>query len=149
MANTTLLKTRVEDHVRSWLANKFGQSFHFEFLALSRVKGDVGKHEFDAVSQDRKIVCAIKTASWKTSGGKRGSGKIQGAYSELYFLDHIDADERYLVLTNKPFFDGLSRDTRGKLAEGLGLLYCELPGQLAREVDRIYDASSAEQGGRV
>jgi len=149
MANTTLLKTKVEDHVRLWLGTKFGKSFHSVFLSLSRVKGTAAKHEFDAVSQDEKIVCAIKTASWKTSGGKRGSGKIQGAYSELYFLDHINAEQRYLVLTNKLFFDGLSRDTRGKLTEGIGLLYCELPEELAKEVDKVYDASSAEQGRQI
>jgi len=69
MANTTLLKTRVEDHVRRWLAIKFGMPFRSEFLFLSRVNGKAARHEFDAVSEDKKIVCAIKTASWKTSGG--------------------------------------------------------------------------------
>jgi len=148
MADTTFLKTKIEDHVRCWLANKFGKPFHSEFLSLSRVEGSAAKHEFDAVSQDKQIICAVKTASWKTSGGKRGAGKIQGAYCELYFLDHIDAKERYLVLTSKEFFEGLSRDTKGKLAEGLGLLYCELPDDLAKEVGRVYDSSSSEQGGR-
>jgi hypothetical protein len=39
--------------------------------------------EFDAVSEDGTIVCSIKIASWKTTGLKRGSGKVQGAYTEL------------------------------------------------------------------
>ena len=60
MANTNFLKERVEPHVRQWLANKFGQPFHSEFLILSRVKDRAATHEFDAVSEDRKIICGIK-----------------------------------------------------------------------------------------
>ena len=62
MANTTLLKTKVEDHVRTWLASKFGKPFHSEPLPLLGAKGREGKpakHGFDAVSEDRKILRGI------------------------------------------------------------------------------------------
>jgi hypothetical protein len=146
MANTIFLKTKVEDYVRSWLADKFGTPFHSEFLFLARVQNRAARHEFDAVSEDKKIVCAIKTASWTTSGGKRGSGKIQGAYAELYFLDHISAEATYLILTDKIFFDNLSREIQGKLSEGLDLLFCELPDELNREIDAIRVSSRRELG---
>jgi len=146
MANTNTLKTKVEPYVRDWLATKFGRPFRSEFLTLSRVKNEPAEHEFDAVSEDRKIVCGIKTASWKTSGNKRGSGKIQGAYAEIYFLDHADAPEKYLVLTDKEFFDNLQRDIQGKLPPNTALLYCELSDDLKREVNDVRARSRRELG---
>ncbi len=62
MANTAILKTKVEPYVRDWLASKFGKPFSSEFLPLTGAKGRDGKsakHEFDAVSEDSKIVCGI------------------------------------------------------------------------------------------
>ncbi len=146
MADTSPLKTKVEPFVREWLGSRFGKPFHSEFLILSGVKDRAAKHEFDGVSEDRKIVCGIKTASWKTSGNKRGSGKIQGAYAELYFLDHVEAEQKYLVLTDSEFYENLSKDSRGKLAPNIGLLYCELPEDLKREVENIRTSSRSELG---
>ncbi len=146
MADTSLLKTKVENRVRTWLANKFSQSFHSVSLLLTRVKDQPARHEFDAVSEDKRIVCAIKTASWKTSGGKRGAGKIQGAYEELYFLDHVEAEKKYLVLTDSEFFENFKRDTRGKLSAFTKLLSCELPEDPKGQVGAIRAASRAELG---
>ena len=144
MADTTRLKSKIEPYVRDWLGNKYGQPFHSVVLPLSGVKGNPGKHEFDAVSEDRKIICGIKTASWKTKGGKRGSGKIQGAYAELYFLDHVKADQKYLVLTDPEFFENLKRNTQGKLPSNIGLLHCPLPDHLERDVATIRTLSRNE-----
>jgi hypothetical protein len=146
MADTTYLKKTVERYVRQWLQEKFGRPFGSEFLPLKRVQGQANTHEFDAVSEDRKIVCSIKTASWKTGGGKRGSGKIQGAYAEIYFLDHVDAEQKYLVLTDAEFYQNLKRNLRGRLAPGIGLIDCELPEDLRIEVDKIRVTSRAELG---
>jgi hypothetical protein len=94
MADTRYLKSIVEDHVRTWLRDKFCQSFKSVFLPLVGVEGTARTHEFDAVSEDGLIVCSIKTASWKTSGRKRGDGKVGGVYRELYFLDHVRAQKK-------------------------------------------------------
>jgi hypothetical protein len=146
MANTTFLKETVERYVRECLCEKFGQSFTSEILVLTRVQGQAHTHEFDAVSEDRKIVCSIKTASWKTGGGKRGSGKIQGAYAEIYFLDHVDAEQKYLVLTDAEFYENLKRNLQGRLAPGISLFNCELPDDLKKEVDNIRITSRGELG---
>lgn len=146
MADTTRLKSKIEPFVRSWLAEKFGQPFHSEFLKLSGVEDRPAKHEFDAVSEDRKIVCGIKTASWTTSGGKRGAGKIQGAYAELYFLSLVEAEKKYLTLTDPKFYENLAKDSRGKLAPGIELLHCELPENLQREVAAVRTESQKELG---
>lgn len=149
MANTNALKERVEPFVRDWLASKFGKPFRFQFLPLTGAKGRDGKpatHEFDAVSEDREIVCGIKTASWKTSGGKRGAGKIQGAYAEIYFLSLVEANQKYLILTDLEFFENLKKDSKGKLAPGIELLHCPLPDDLKREVDAIRTESRRELG---
>ena len=144
MADTTRLKHNIEPYVRSWLARKFGKSFRSEFLTLSGVKGRPARHEFDAVTEDRKIVCGIKTASWTTSGGKRGAGKIQGAYAELYFLSLVEAEQKYLVLTDHEFYEKLKHDSQGKLAPDVNLLWCELPEELQREVAAIRVESRKE-----
>lgn len=146
MADTNYLKGTVEGYVRDWLKEKFGQPFGSKFLSLTRVQGEPHTHEFDAVSEDGKIVCSIKTASWKTGGGKRGSGKIQGAYAEIYFLDHVHAEKKFLVLTDCEFYENLNRNLRGRLAPGVSLMNCELPQELKIEVDKIRITSRGELG---
>src|SRR5271163_862052 len=112
MANTHLLKTRVEPFVREWLSQQFGQKFTCQFLQLD---GCSGVHEFDAVSADKRIVCGIKSSSGITSGGRIPSGKIAGAYEELYFLASVTADQRFLVLTDEEFYTLLSVKMQEKL----------------------------------
>ncbi len=146
MADTRFLKTEIEDHVRVWLAEKFAQLFVSKFVPLRGVQGKPRTHEFDAVSEDGSTVCSIKTASWKTSSGKRGAGKVQGAYTELYFLDHAEAKQKYLVLTDPAFFECFKRETEGRLADGLALLHCPLPAELCAEIARIRTASRGELG---
>jgi hypothetical protein len=146
MADTRFLKSKIEDHIRTWLAEKFGQPFKSTFLALVGVLEPAKTHEFDAVSEDGSIVCGIKTASWKTSSGKRGAGKIQGAYAELYFLSLVRAEHKYLVLTDPEFFRCFSQDCKGRLACGIQLLHCALPDELCREIDAIRRASRVELG---
>jgi hypothetical protein len=114
MADTSYLKSIVEDHVLARLKEQFGVSFKTEFLPLVRVQGIAKTHELDAVSEDWTIVCSIKTASLKTSGGKRGSGKVHGAYTELYFLGLVRARDKYLLSS--------SDASPAKQADGLSMV---------------------------
>ena len=129
MANTHLLKARVEPYVRERLSERFSQTFSSVFLPLA---GCCGSHEFDAVSADGRIVCGIKSSSGVTSGGKIPSGKIAGAYQELYFLASVDADKRFLVLTDEEFYELLARNMGEKLSREIQLLYCPLTEELSQ-----------------
>ncbi len=146
VADTTFLRDVVEPYVREWLAKNFGKPFQSEFLSLTRVLGKPAVHEFDAVSSDRKIICGIKTASWKTSGGNRGDGKIKGAYAEIYFLDHVEAQQKFLVLTDEEFYRNLATELSGKLPADIDLLLCKLPDDLEKEVKRVRATSRRELG---
>jgi hypothetical protein len=141
MANTHLLKTHVEPHVRRWLSEEYSQAFSREFLQLA---GCCGFHEFDAVSADKRVVCGIKSSSGTTSGGKNPSGKISSAYEELYFLAGVDADQRFLVLTDEGFYRLLSKKMREKLSREIRLLYCPLTEELAELVKRVHSDASSE-----
>ncbi|HEV2223486.1 MAG TPA: hypothetical protein VGR84_10840 [Candidatus Acidoferrales bacterium] len=64
----------------------------------------------------------------------------------IYFLDHVDAEQKYLVLTDAEFYENLKRNLQGRLAPGIELFYCELPENLKTEVDRIRITSRGELG---
>jgi len=147
MAETRFLTSNVEDHVRGWLGAKFHTTFRKLPLPLSGVRGEPKKHEFDAVSGDGEIVCGIRTSSWKTSGGKRGSGKVAEAYQEIYFLNLVRANQRFLVLTDPEFFERFGRESTGKLVSGVELLHCPLPGELLARVEAIRVKAQDEVGG--
>ena len=112
---------------------------------LTGVQGQPKTHEFDAVSADNAIVCGVKTSSWKTSGGKRGAGKIAEAYTEIYFLGHVAGQEKYLVLTDLEFYERMKSEVARRLTMGVGLLRCDLPSELEKEVGEIRKKSSGEQ----
>ena len=146
MTDTRLLKSGVEDYVRNWLQQKFGKQFRKEGLLLTGVQGEPRTHEFDAVSEDNRIVCGVRTSSWKTSGGKRGAGKVAGAYMEIYFLGRVAGQEKYLVLTDQEFYERMKSEVAGKLTIGIGLLHCELPVELENGVADVREKSRQEQG---
>jgi hypothetical protein len=108
MANTNLIKSKIHPYVRSWLRTKYGVEFGRNALPLRDCEG---KHEFDAVSPDGKIVAEIKTASGRTSGGKHPSGKRASAFEQLYFLSLAKADTKLLIITDAEFFENKKAKT--------------------------------------
>ncbi|GAB6876131.1 hypothetical protein [Thermaerobacter litoralis] len=140
MANTLYLKRVVEDVVRQHLAQQFGVPFKSRVLKL--VAG--GTHEFDAVSDDGRVVASIKSASGKTSGGKKPAGKINAAVAELYYLTLIDAPIRILVLTSEEFFGIMEKHLRGRLAPGISLMYVPLPNDVRQRMTEIQALASQE-----
>lgn len=144
MANTNYLKRTVEDYVRVQLEREFGVPFRAAVLQLTTG----GTHEFDAVSQDGRVVAGIKAASGKTSGGRIPVGKIKSAIAELYFLSLVPAARRILVLTNPEFYQILSTRLQGRLAEGLELKLLELPSDIQAQVDRVRRDASLEVSPR-
>ncbi len=141
--DTTFLKGTVERCVREQLAAEFGVAFSAEFLQLQTG----GRHEFDAVSPDLRIVASIKAASGKTSGGRFPAGKVNTAIAEIYFLSLIAAPVRLLVLTNPEFHQLLSDKLEGRLAKGLSLKLVQLPAEMQETVRQIQSRASSEVSG--
>ena len=146
MADTTYVKRTVEPWVREhWLKERYGQTFQSQTMPLSGIGGpDPGKHEFDAVSEDGSIIAAIKGHSFKTAGGNLPSAKFSSLYQELYFLSLVKAKKRLLIFTNQEMYDDFVERSKGKVAGGIELVYCELPKHMRRQVTTIGRRASNE-----
>jgi hypothetical protein len=146
MANTSYIKNEVEPWVRNWLSKQFpGQSFKSQQLALTNIaKCGPGSHEFDEVSEDGTIVAAIKGHSYKTSGGKPPSGKYASLYQERYFLSLIKAHKKLLIFTNEDMYTAFLNKSRGMVADGIELVFCQLPEEMQRKVQKISEKASKE-----
>jgi len=140
MANTSYLKTVVEDYVRKTLEEEFSVGFTSRQLTLQTG----GQHEFDAVSEDGQIVAAIKSASGKTAGGNIPSGKVQGVEAELYYLTLVTAPRKSLILTNPGFYQIMSKRLTGRLVPEVKLVLMPLPEEIQGEVSGIQDEASME-----
>jgi len=140
MADTTLMRHRVEDLVRDQLAKRHGSEFSAQFLPLR----PGGKHEFDAVSRDGTVVVSVKSASGLTAGGRVPAGKIKDCIAELYYLSLVDAPIRALVLTTPAFHAIFMRIIRGAIAEGITIECMPLPADLQRQVDEVVRIASRE-----
>jgi hypothetical protein len=140
MADTTYLRRVVETYVREQLAAEFGQPFSATVLPLR----PGGRHEFDAVSEDQRIVASVKAASGLTAGGRNPSGKIKDCLAELYYLSLVQAPIRRLVLTTPAFFEIFTRAIVGAVASGIDVVCLPLPTEIQAEVDRVAAVASSE-----
>lgn len=140
MANTAMLRYKVEPVIRGQLQERFGQAFSSRVLPLP---GGAAR-EFDAVSEDETVVVSIKTSSGLTSGGNVPGGKINGCIADLYYLSLISAPTRWLVLTNADFFGIFTRRMLGALPDGVEVKLMPLPPDLQAEVDEVIREASNE-----
>ena len=146
MANTNYLK-EIECWVRdNQLPRKF-PSYQFNKRFLELITG--GRHEFDAVSKDVSIVAGIKTHSWTTRGGNKPAGKKANLYQELYFLNLVEAKKKYLVLTNEDTYDNFKHESDGKIANGIEIVFCQLPPDMRRKVADVQKKASEEQKNEI
>ena len=140
VANTSYLRYTVEPWVREQLAAQYGQRFAPRVLRLA----PGGTHEFDAVSDDGRIVVSIKANSGLTSGGNHPTGKVATCLNEVYFLTLVDADVRLLLLTNPSFHAIFTKATAGQIAPGIGVEVLPLPTDMQRTVDGVTELASRE-----
>ena len=140
MANTAILRYKVEPAIRAVLETEFAQRFTSQVLALPG--GAV--REFDAVSDDRSVVVSIKTSSGLTSGGNIPGGKIDGCIADLYYLSLLDSPVRRLVLTNPQFHEIFTKRMAGALPQGVEVKLVPLPADLQAEVDDVIRRASEE-----
>ena len=142
MANTSILRSKVEPVIRARLESEFGQRFSSQIL---RLPGGA-RREFDAVSDDGTVVVGIKTSSGLTSGGKLPGGKINSCIADLYYLSLLDVPVRRLVLTNPAFFEIFRNRMRGAVAPGIQVALMPLDADLQAEVDAVIREASREMG---
>lgn len=142
MANTAILRYKVEPVIRGRLAAEFNQLFASRILNLP----GGAQREFDAVSADGTVVVSIKTSSGLTSGGNLPGGKINSCIADLYYLSLVDAPVRRLVLTNPEFYDIFTTRMRGAIAPGIEVVLSPLDAELQAEVDQVIAAASREMG---
>ena len=140
MANTAILRTKVEPVIRARLETEFAQPFRSQILGLP---GGAAR-EFDAVSADGTVVVSIKTSSGLTSGGNIPGGKINGCIADLYYLSLLGAPVRRLVLTNREFYEIFVKRMAGALPDGVEVKLVPLPAGLQAEVDRVIREASEE-----
>ena len=131
MADTNVIRTKVEPFVRGWLQQKFGVAFKRQRIGL---KGCEGDHRFDAVSENHRIVVCIRSASGNTSGENRPSGKLAGTFKDLYFLLLVDAETKVLVLTDSEFFEYFSSGQKKHIPPNIQVLHCPLPAEIEQAV---------------
>ncbi len=96
------------------------------------------------MSTDGTVVAAVKASSGRTARNRNPSGKIKDAYAELLFLSLVQSPRRYLVLTDREFFDIFSKESDGKRPTGVELLHIPLPTELQRRVEAAKNAASDE-----
>ena len=97
------------------------------------------------VSQDRSIVAGIKGPSWKTREGNLPSGKYAQLYQELYFLSLVKATSKFLILTNEAMHKDFQNRSRGKVANGIKIIFCQVPFDMREKVANIQARASREQ----
>jgi hypothetical protein len=139
----TRVQLEVEDWVREkWMAVKFGCNFYRNRLRLT----SGGVFDFDAVSQDGKMVACISTSGGKTARGKLAVGKLLKLRSDMLFLLLAKGPERRtIVLTEADMLDVCSREKAGgRVPQEIDFVLAELPDDLRKRLDQARSNVSKE-----
>jgi hypothetical protein len=139
----TRIQIEVEDWVRdNWMSEKFGCEFHRNRLALS----SGGVFDFDAVSQDRKIVACISTSGGKTARGKHAVGKLLKLRSDMLFLLLAkEPRKRIIVLTECDMLDVCIKEEKGgRVPQEIEFVLAEIPDELRRKLTQARANASKE-----
>lgn len=146
MADTNVLKTLAEPHVRQWCSSKYGIEFEDHEKEVSLVTG--GVHRFDVVSKDGAVVAGIKTSALRDDG-KVSPGVIKSTFTELYFLSLIKARVKLMILTDKGYWEHFRRISMGKVSEGIEIVHCPLSKEIKEKVAVVHDNCRKEIGKKT
>ncbi|WP_310602877.1 hypothetical protein [Anaerosporobacter sp.] len=139
MANTSALKK-----VSVYVINQIALKLDINLANKSVQIGTKGKRKaFDGVSDNGKIIVKVINHSGKTSGGKKPNGKIKNTYSDCFFMNLTQAEQKILVFTNKEFYDIFIADCDG-LMEDFELMYIQLPEEYSQIVEEVTKEASKE-----
>lgn len=138
----TRIQLEVEDWIRrNWMPQQFGQKFQRDNLGLS----SGGVFEFDAVSEDGKIVSSISTAGAKTATGRHAVGKLMKIRSDMFFLLLAQAQRRLVVLTEPDMFELCQKELKaGRIPPSIEFHRAQIPDDLLRRLKVARDEASKE-----
>ncbi|HEY7596017.1 MAG TPA: hypothetical protein VH969_22940 [Actinophytocola sp.] len=137
MANTRNLTTAVVDHVRDVLSAQYQTVFHNRRMRLQ----PGGYHEFEAVSDNGRIVASVKTAA---GNGRHPAGTISNCLAALYFLSLVRAHRKILVLTSPEFHAMFMIAMDGKIPHGVEIMHVPLPADVQARVAAVQQAGTDE-----
>jgi len=107
-----------EDYVRKMLSEKLNSELKERNVQL---RGTNRGYKFDLVSPDGSIVGEVKTFTPRKLG-KKPHGKIANTSEACLFLMAAEgAKKRFLVLTDKEFYNIYMRQRQAKIAEASGI----------------------------
>lgn len=138
----TRIQIEVEDWVRrNWMSNQFGQKFYRERLSLS----SGGVFDFDAVSEDHKIVASISTSGSKTVTGKHAVGKLLKIRSDMFFLLLANAERRLVILTEPDMFELCQKEAEGgRVPSSIEFFCAQIPDDLIVRLQSARQVASKE-----
>jgi hypothetical protein len=141
--------TQVQLQAESWvvtneLPRMFSQVFSKAKLKLSWG----GEFEFDAVSDDSRIVACVSTSCCRTAGGRPAVGKYHKIRSDvLYLINAIGPTRRVLVFTDPEMvkhFEAESSHGRFPPADQIELRLAELSEELREALGKARKDASDE-----
>jgi hypothetical protein len=138
---STMTDTRAYHEAEAWVRDH-GLPRLFEGRRFKKLELEIGVkrdgspafHEFDAVSEDGRVVASVSCAAGRTSGDRAPTGQSRYAYKEVYFLSRTKASKKILVLADELLFSVFTKESDGKLPEGVGLMHVRVPDRIWNRV---------------
>ncbi len=132
--------------VENWLPSQFGQQFFERRMQMQ----DRGFFEFDAVSEDEKIVGNVSTATAYTHRGAVASGKKSKIRADCLMLSLVQAEHKLLLLT-EPCMTELSQkeQAQGRLPLDIEVVHVDLPRELKQALHSARITASKEVRGNA
>ena len=109
------------------MPERYGQRVSRERVSLT----PGGVFDFDAVSDDGKLVANISTSGSKTASGKNAVGKMLKVRSDIYFLFLTKAERTLVLLTEHDMYEQWLKEVEnGRVPSSIDFVHVEIPGDL-------------------
>jgi hypothetical protein len=143
MANTKEIRTKIEPFICDWLATQYkGFTFSEKKVKLPTS----GTYNFDAVSQDGRIVGAVLSNRARTRTGRENTGGVRKATQDLSYLKLLPSRvTKLMIFTDNDFCELIKRRALRQGIEDIQFIFCKLPNDLNLLLNRILDEASREQ----
>ncbi|MCY4183230.1 MAG: hypothetical protein OXF43_10155 [Gammaproteobacteria bacterium] len=127
----------------NWLPDNIGNRLSFSKTKILLTSG--GEFEFDAVSNDTKIIANISTGALKTASGKHGSGKVHKIRSDIYFLLLTPAKRKLMILSELDMYEWwINEKERGRVPAEIEIIHVEIPKTLNSSLQISRDQAAQE-----